>query len=221
MRVPLGSGLKAFMIALGLFRERRKSNEEAQQVETRQPPFGGSSARFWLSIGGGACSLTFGHNNMRYHLAIHFMIFSQFALADETSRFKTQLAACQQVVLVCIYKEWNGSPYNWDREGTVVQSLKGKWKVGDRIHFYVSLDEKTLPSQYPSEIGRLKYLFLDNYSTKEVLLQTGASAPYKPELAKIASALVAPVNDAEQGVAPNRSLPSSQNSTSPVRGSED
>jgi hypothetical protein len=96
--------------------------------------------------------------------------------------FVRQIADHPQVILVCIYREGPSRPKEWDREATVVQTIKGDWKVGDRIRFFVALDEE--PKQpFPSELGRLKYLFLDKFSrTEPVLLQTGAACYYQSKL---------------------------------------
>jgi len=85
-------------------------------------------------------------------------------------------------MLVCIYKEYSPGPFRWDREATVVQMITGDWKIGDKSHFYIALEEPKLPARCPSAIGRLKYLFFDAYSKAPVLLQTGDSEYYQPEI---------------------------------------
>jgi hypothetical protein len=104
----------------------------------------------------------------------------------------------EQVVLVRVFDEHSQLTagefsIRIDWQGKVIESIKGDWKVGETIRYFMLLEEfpkgllnennrqQITPMQ--SDIGRLKYLFVHTHDHKTpVGLQAGDGWDFKPGL---------------------------------------
>jgi hypothetical protein len=105
------------------------------------------------------------------------------ASAEPFEWFQSLFRDHTDAILVCIYKEGPLPGNVWDREGTVVQSLKGDWKVGEKIHIQIEL-EADGKDRSVSEVGALRYFFVDHHTATPVDVETGASISYDTKLAE-------------------------------------
>ena len=106
--------------------------------------------------------------------------------------FRNYLKNSKHVVLVCEVRIAFKQPpktrtpkYEVHVSAAVVRPIKGKGRIGDRLHYYILCEDK--PPDSALAPGDLRYLFLDEYILDEFLLGTGDGWRYQPELDAILS----------------------------------
>jgi hypothetical protein len=99
--------------------------------------------------------------------------------------FREYLASNDHVALVCIFHESFETKelpekHRLYRDATVVRGIQGEWTIGKKIRFYSYLE--SIPSDTKTDVGALKYIFLDAPPQREVFLDTGSIWSFQPEL---------------------------------------
>ena len=103
-------------------------------------------------------------------------------------KFRDYLKNSPHVVLVCVFQESLDARKQPDNhhlhvEATVVRSIKGDLKVGEKIRYFTLLEE--VHPNRSSELGALKFLFLQDLPKGEFHLDVGEGWAYQPDLEKI------------------------------------
>lgn len=148
---------------------------------------------------------------------LFFILLSAIAsgkvLPEEKEFFKTnaprRLKDNDEIVLVRVIEEHsqiidnhrNRPFFRSDEKGVVLKNIKGEWKAGETINFFLEIhegdysaffktDNKEQGELLMSYFGRVMYLFLDKADkNKPVLLDTGCEWPYSAELETIFDSL--------------------------------
>ena len=105
---------------------------------------------------------------------------------DMIQTFRGHLQTSKIIILVCIFDESLVSrtlpeKHRAHREATIVRTIKGDLKIGEKISYY-SLIEEIPKSGLKSEIGSLEFLFLDEKPKGKFHLGTGSGWLYHSEL---------------------------------------
>ena len=71
------------------------------------------------------------------------------------------------------------TPYHF--EGTVVRTYKGTWRVAEKIAFVHYVDAPALTNTSNSDGSELFYIFTNEYTNSEIVLDTGEFGTYDNE----------------------------------------